>query len=178
MTAKAQPGSPMPADGTTSSETTKEELQQRVDTARESISQTVGEIRDTVEGQYESVKATVSGILDWREGFRREPIVWSLGTLSAGFALGYTLGVGEKRSRRAGSSPALAAFAEGLIDQIRAASGKVPLGTLRPRVRALFGFDLSDLLAEIGAMGKPSRRTAPAKRKRRLGRQDVKKRRA
>jgi hypothetical protein len=178
MTAKAQPGSPIPADGTTSPETTKEELQQRVDTARESISQTVGEIRDTVEGQYESVKATVSGILDWREGFRREPIVWSLGALSTGFALGYTLGVGEKRSRRAGSSPALAAFTEGLIDQIRAASGSLPLATLDPQMRALFGFDLSDLLAEIGAMGKPSRRTAPAKRKRRLGRQDVKKRRA
>src|SRR4029453_7911869 len=105
MTAKAQPGSPIPADGTTSSEATKEELQQRVDTARESISQTVEEIRDTVEGQYESVKATVTGILDWREAFQREPLVWSLGALSAGFALGYTIGVGTKRGRR-GSSPA------------------------------------------------------------------------
>src|SRR4029450_3323483 len=104
MTAKAQPGSPIPADGTTSPETTKEELQQRVDTARESISQTVGEIRDTVEGQSEPVKATVSGILDWREGFRREPIVWSLGALSAGFALGYRLGVGEKGSRGGASA--------------------------------------------------------------------------
>jgi len=53
-----------------------------------------------------------------------------------------------------------------------------PLARLEPQMRALFGFDLSDLLAEIGAMRKSSRRTAPAKRKRRLGRQGVKKRRA
>jgi hypothetical protein len=53
-----------------------------------------------------------------------------------------------------------------------------PLATLDPQMRALFGFDLSDLLTEIGAMRKSSRRTAPVKRKRRLGRQGVKKRRA
>ena len=146
-------------------EASKEELQHRVDVARESISQTVGEIRETVEGQYESVKATVSGILDWREGFGREPLVWSVGALSAGFALGYTFGVGQRRSRRGAASPALAAFAEGLIDELRAAGERLPLATLDPQMRSLFGFDVSQLLAGIGGQKRPAAREAPKKRR-------------
>ena len=49
--------------------------------ARESISHTVEEIKDTVEDQYESVKETVSGVLDYREQFQKDPIVWSVGAL-------------------------------------------------------------------------------------------------
>ena len=162
MTAKVASKTAPPGDGTVHREPTKEELQQRVDVARESISQTVGEIRDTVEDQYESVKTTVSGILNWREGFVREPLVWSVGALSAGFALGYTIGVGRKRR---GSSPALTAFTEGLIDELRIASESLPLATIDPQMRALFGFDLSELLTEIGDEKRPSRRTVPYKRR-------------
>ena len=60
--------------------------------ARDSISHTVEEIKGTVEEQYEAVKRTVDGVLDWRKQFQEDPIVWSVGALSAGFALGYTLG--------------------------------------------------------------------------------------
>jgi hypothetical protein len=176
MTAKVISSTAASPEGTARSEATKEELQQRVDTARESISQTVEEIRDTVEGQYESVKATVTGILDWREAFQREPLVWSLGALSAGFALGYTIGVGTKRGRR-GSSPALAAFSEGLVDELRAASESLPLATIDPQMRALFGFDLSHLLAEISTQERPSRRAKTSPTKRRPRQRDMRKRR-
>jgi hypothetical protein len=174
MTAKVVSSTAASAGGTACPEATKEELQQRVDTARESISQTVEEIRDTVEGQYESVKATVTGILDWREGFQREPLVWSLGALSAGFALGYTIGVGTKRDRR-GSSPALAAFSEGLVDELRAASESLPLDTINPQMHALLGFDLSDLLAEIDTRKRPSRQANTKQAKRRPRQRDRRK---
>ena len=152
-------------------EATKEELQQRMEAARESLSETVGQIRDTVEEQYASVKAGVSGILDWREGFQQEPLLWSLGALSAGFAVGYTLGVAQKgRPRRGGKASALAAFADGLIDELKTASGRLPLPALDPKARALLGFDISEVLAEIGT-GRPARVRARApKRKRRVQR--------
>lgn len=165
MQAKAGRTTAIRVDHPPGQEASKEELQQRVDAARESISQTVGEIRETVEGQYESVKATVVGILDWREGFGREPLVWSVGALSAGFALGYTFGVGQTRNRRGAASPALAAFAEGLVDELRAAGERLPLATLDPQMRSLFGFDVSQLLAGIGGPERPARRAVPKKRR-------------
>lgn len=144
---------------------TKEELQHRMEDARESISQTVGEIRDTVEDQYAAVKATVGGILDWREGFRGEPILWSVGALSAGFAFGYTLGVTKKRRIRSGGKvAALDSFATRLIQELTTATAHLPLDTLDPHVRSLFGFGFSDLLAEIGTAKKATRRSKPAKK--------------
>lgn len=68
---------------------------------RESLSQTVKEIKDTVGEQVASVKETVSGVLDYREQFQKEPMVWSLGALSAGFALGYTIGYAHKHTKGA-----------------------------------------------------------------------------
>jgi hypothetical protein len=137
-------------------EATKEELQQRMEEARESLSETVGQIRETVEEQYASVKAGVSGMLDWREGFRQDPLVWSVGALVAGFAVGYTLGAAQKRSGRRGKSPALSAFAAGLIDELKNAGRQLPLQSLDPKTRALFGFDISKVLDEIGSE-KPAR---------------------
>lgn len=156
-------------------EATKEELQRRMEEARESISQTVGDIRDTVEDQYASVKATVTGVLDWREGFQRDPIVWSVGALAAGFAFGYTFGVAEKgRTRPGNKASALSMFAENLIGELGKAGSQLPLLSLAPQVKALFGVDLPHLLAEIGGTSKRPRRTAPAKKKhlarRRVGR--------
>ncbi|MGH9875863.1 MAG: hypothetical protein ACRD9S_25710, partial [Pyrinomonadaceae bacterium] len=55
----------------------KAQLQRQMQETRESIAQTVEEIKDTVENQYESVKETVSGVLDYREQFQKDPIVWS-----------------------------------------------------------------------------------------------------
>ncbi|HYO90546.1 MAG TPA: hypothetical protein VEQ40_02875, partial [Pyrinomonadaceae bacterium] len=72
-------------------DSTKAELQRRMEEARESITQTVTEIKDTVTNQYQAVKDTVSEALDWREQFRKRPVAFSIGALSAGFILGYTV---------------------------------------------------------------------------------------
>jgi hypothetical protein len=73
-------------------EPTKAQLERQMKENREPLSQTVQEIKETVTEQYKSVRETVAGVVDYREQFQKEPVVWSLGALSAGFALGYTLG--------------------------------------------------------------------------------------
>ena len=72
-------------------EPSKQELQRRMEEARETITQTVTEIKETVTNQYYSMKETVSDALDWRYHFRRNPIAFSLGALSVGALLGYGL---------------------------------------------------------------------------------------
>ena len=148
-------------------EATKEELQQRMEDARESLSETVGQIRETVEEQYASVKAGVSGMLDWRQGAQQDPLLWSVGALAAGFAVGYTLGIARKRNGRRGKSPALSAFVDGLIDELKNTGGRLPLLSLDPRTRALFGFDISKVLAELGSERPARVRSRATKRKRR-----------
>jgi hypothetical protein len=70
-------------------DSSKDELQHRMEAARESISNTVDEIKDTVVNQYESVKESVSQTLDWHEQVKRRPVAWSAGALGAGFIVGY-----------------------------------------------------------------------------------------
>ena len=65
----------------------KEELQRRLGQARDSISNTVTEIKETVAHQVQAVKDT----LDWREQFKRRPVVWSAAALGAGFATGWCI---------------------------------------------------------------------------------------
>src|ERR1700730_13636211 len=69
----------------------KAELQRRMDEARDSISQTVTEIKDTVVHQYAAVKETINDTLDWREQFKKRPVAWTLGAVSGGFLVGYTI---------------------------------------------------------------------------------------
>jgi len=127
--------------------------------ARESISQTVEEIKDTVEDQYESVKETVSGVLDYREEFQKDPIVWSVGALSAGFALGYTLGYAHKDMKPAGRKRSeVAAFADTLVHELSAVGNSLVMPSLNAKIKQLFGFDLSDMLEEIGGAKKASGR--------------------
>jgi hypothetical protein len=71
----------------TSEEPSKEELQRRLGEARDSISNTVTEIKETVANQVQAVKDS----LDWREQFKRRPVVWSAAALGAGFATGYCI---------------------------------------------------------------------------------------
>lgn len=81
-----EPSGPLSKPGEDSS---KDELQHRMEAARESISNTVDEIKDTVVNQYESVKESVSQTLDWHEQVKRRPVAWSAGALGAGFIVGY-----------------------------------------------------------------------------------------
>lgn len=74
-------------DLTTGEEPSKEELQRRLDEARDSISHTVTEIRESVANQVQAVKET----LDWREQFKKRPVAWSAGALGVGFLVGYGL---------------------------------------------------------------------------------------
>lgn len=77
------------ASGDGDNEPSKEELQRRMEEARESITQTVTEIKETVTNQFYSVKESVSDALDWRHHFRKSPVAFSVGALSAGFLVGY-----------------------------------------------------------------------------------------
>jgi len=71
----------------TAGEPSKEELQRRLETARDSISNTVTEIKETVAHQVQAVKDT----LDWREQFKKRPVAWCAGALGVGFSLGYCI---------------------------------------------------------------------------------------
>jgi hypothetical protein len=135
-------------------EPTKQELQHRMEETRESLSQTVEQLKDTVAGQVESVKDTVSGVLDYREQLLKEPLIWSLGTLSAGFALGYTLGYAHKDTRSSKNKSKITAFADSIVDELGTVGQSLLMPALNTRIRELFGFDFSELLDEIGGAKK------------------------
>ena len=154
---RAVEGTPAPA---------KVDLQHRMDEARASISETVEEIKDTVEGQYEAMKKTVAGVLSFREEFQKDPLVWSLGALSAGFALGYTLGYAQKNVKASSRRHSeLATFVETLVGELATVGNRLVLPSLDARIRESFGFDFSTLLAQIKAetRRRPTRRTKRAK---------------
>ena len=143
----------------------KADLQRRMNEARDSISHTVEEIKETVEEQYEAVKRTVDGVLDWREQFQKDPIVWSVGALSAGFALGYTLGYTHKTvGRSRGSRSEVAAFANSLIDELSAVGNSLVMPSLNSKIKELFGFDFSDMLNEIGSAKRHSEKKTTTRR--------------
>src|ERR1044072_2191927 len=71
----------------TGEEPSKQELQRRLDEARDSISHTVTEIKESVANQVQAVKET----LDWREQFKKRPVAWSAGAAGVGFLVGYGL---------------------------------------------------------------------------------------
>jgi ElaB/YqjD/DUF883 family membrane-anchored ribosome-binding protein len=73
-------------------DTTKAELQRRMEEARESITQTVSEIKETVTNQYESVRESISQTLDWREQYRRRPVAFAAGAAGVGLLVGYSVG--------------------------------------------------------------------------------------
>ncbi len=76
----------------TDTDTTKEELQRRMEEARESITQTVTEIKETVTNQYQNVRESISQTLDWREQYRRRPVAFAVGALGVGALVGYSVG--------------------------------------------------------------------------------------
>jgi hypothetical protein len=145
-------------------EPTKRELERQMQQTRESLTETIGEIKETVEQEIASAKQTVSGVLDYREQFKNEPLVWSLGALSAGFALGYTLGYAHKNSKH-GKQSQLAAFAESMVDELSSVGQGVVMPALNVKIRELFGFDFSELLKDMGRAKKSKKRKTPAKRK-------------
>jgi hypothetical protein len=75
------------AEDLTDEEPSKQELQRRLDEARDSISHTVTEIKESVANQVQAVKET----LDWREQYKKRPVIWSAGAAGVGFLVGYGL---------------------------------------------------------------------------------------
>ena len=148
---------------------TKRELQRRVVKTRESVADTVGdikktagEIQDKAQSEYHSARKSVAGILDYREQFQKEPVVWSLGALSAGFALGYTVGYAHKISKRDKNSP-IAGFVDGVVDELSTVGQRIVMPALNENIKELFGFDFPGLLKQMDGGRRTARRTASKK---------------
>ncbi len=153
---------------TTNREPTKRELERQMQRTRESLAETIGEIKETVEQEYVAAKETVSGVLDFREQFKDEPLVWSLGALSAGFALGYTLGYAHKNTKGGKQSPVVA-FADSMVDELSTMGQSLVMPALNMKIKELFVFDFSELLNEMGQTKKDSSKKTPAKRRAKVG---------
>lgn len=136
----------------------KDLLERRAEKARRSITATVSEIKDTVGSRVQAVKETVEGVSDFREQFAKEPVVWSLGTLAAGFALGYTLGYGHKFSKgRKSKAAKLGAFADAVVKDLSTVGNNLVMPHLDANMKQLFGMEFSSLLGAMKTSSKRSR---------------------
>jgi hypothetical protein len=152
-------------DATPKREPTKEELQLRMEKTREDLAQSVEEIKVAVERQYDSVKETVTGVLDYREHFKEEPLVWSLGALSAGFALGYTLGYAHKNIKGSGRKKSqVAKFADSITSELSTVGQRLVMPALNAQIQELFGFDFQQLIQEMGSTKRSGAKRIKAKR--------------
>jgi hypothetical protein len=159
------------------SQPSKQQLQRQMEITRQSVSETVGEIKETVNEQLAVAKQTVTGVLHYREEFQKEPLVWSLGALSAGFALGYTMGYAHRETKGARNKSEVAAFANSLVEELSVVGNSLVMPALNSRIKELFGFDFSEALSSIEkankrnpkrkrtkkAIGRPKRKALPAK---------------
>src|SRR5687768_14513614 len=134
------------ADAGAAESPTKAELQQRMDEARDSITETVSEIKTVVAQQYEEVKETyetvkegVGEVLDWREQFERNPVVWGAGAVSVGILIGVGLAhvfdEEEQGGRRQSKEPTTG---ERLIGELTGLADAV-LPTISGKIKELFG---------------------------------------
>jgi hypothetical protein len=142
-----------------SQERHKKELQHQIVQTRESLRDTVEQIQDRVEEKYQAVKETVSGVLDYRDEFQKEPVIWSLGALSAGFALGYTVGYSHKVAKTKKGSR-VATFANSVVEELSHVGERLILPELNAKIAELFGFDFTGLLQQM----RGSKRTTETKR--------------
>ena len=158
------------------SQPSKQQLQKQMEKTRQSVSETVGEIKETVNEQIAVAKQTVTGVLNYREEFQKEPLVWSLGALSAGFALGYTMGYAHRETKGARKKSEVAAFANSMVEELSAVGNNLVMPALNARIKELFGFDFGDALDSIGkakrrpkrsrarkTISRPKRKALPAK---------------
>src|SRR2546423_3009590 len=143
----------------------KRDLQRQIGRTRESLADTVGEIKETAEQGYTSVKETVSGVMDYREQFQKEPLVWSLGALSAGFALGYTVGYAHKFSTKKAKNSQIAQFTDRMVDELSKVGQSLVVPALGTKIRDFFGVDFGQLLGDMSGTKKTSARK-PARQRR------------
>lgn len=129
----------------------KDELQQRMEVARESISHTVDEIKDTMVNQYESVKDSVSKTLDWHEQVKRRPIAWGAGALGAGFVVGYGVAAVVKGPGKISMREYSEAPASRTVVKARAASQSNAAPGFRPEQTEDSGAGLIDRIKDTPA---------------------------
>ena len=153
------------SDTHTSREPSKRQLQRQMEQTRESLGETVGAIKETVDHEVRAVKKTVSGVLDYREQFQKEPLVWSLGALSAGFALGYTIGYAHKNTK-GGKKSAVVAFADSMVAELSTVGNAMVLPALDAKLKELFGVEFSELLTQMKQTTKSPAKKKGRKRKR------------
>ena len=144
----------------------KKQLQRQMEQTRESVAETVSEIKETVNEQVAVARKTVAGVLDYREEFAKEPLVWGLGALSAGFALGYTMGYAHKETKGARKKSEVAAFADSIVQELSVVGNHVVMPTLNARIKELFGFDFSHALNSINEAHKSPKRSTKARARR------------
>jgi len=155
------------AEASTNETPNKQQLQRQMAKTRESVAETVSEIKQTVGEQVAVAKKTVAGVLDYREEFQKEPLVWSLGALSAGFALGYTMGYAHKETTGARKKSEMAAFANSMIEELSVVGNHLVMPALNAHIKELFGFDFSEALNSISHAGNSPKRVSKAKPARR-----------
>ena len=164
-------GADVPAAADAGESPTRAALQRQMEEARDSITETVSEIKTVVAQQYEEVKDTyetvkegVGEVLDWREQFERNPVVWGAGAVSVGILIGVGLahvfddeesGGGSGRGRRKSKEPGTG---ERLIGELTGLADAV-MPTISGKIKEMFGLDLSEYLSATSA-----RRAAVAKK--------------
>src|SRR5205085_3943162 len=143
---------------TEQAEPSKRQLKKQVGRTRESLSETVEEIKETAEQGYASVKQSVSGVLDYRDEFQKEPLVWSLGALSAGFALGYAVGYAHKFSTKKAGNSQVAQFTDRMVDELSKVGQSLVVPALGTKIRDFFGVDFGQLLHDMSGTRKSTGR--------------------
>lgn len=181
----ARPLLPALAGDPGASEPNREELEARVDRARASIGHTVDALKETIGERVDAVADTVNGVLTMSDQFQREPVAWSLGALSAGFAMGYSLGRAHHAKTAGGRPSKLARLADDVAAELATLGDSLVSPGLAAELKQTFGVDLTGALARIAAQqtrptprrrpsrprntAHPKRRAKPAARTRRKG---------
>lgn len=143
-------------------ESSQREVQHKIGETRDSLRTTVEAIEDKAEHQYDKLKQTVAHVLDYRDEFQKEPVVLSLGALSAGVALGYTLGYFHKVAKGKKGSQ-VARFMDSVVEELSNVGQRLVLPELNAKIAELFGFDFNGLLQQI--RGKKTTRHRPRHQK-------------
>jgi hypothetical protein len=143
-------------DQTTSREAHKKGLQRQIRKTTDSLRDTVDQIQDTAEQKYQAVKKTVSNVLDYREEFQKEPVVWTVGALSAGFAAGYAVGYSHNVAKNKKGSQ-FANFTDTVVNDLSRLGQQFVLPELNAKITELFGFNFGGFLQQIGRTEKQTR---------------------
>jgi hypothetical protein len=166
MSERKRTSAPAAEAASTEDDPSRAELQRRMEEARESISQTVDEIKDTVSEQYENVKETVTEVLDWKEQLQKNPLVWGIGAVAVGLAVGYSIALVRQgdnlHSRRRPKRSQTDDFTDTVFDGLATLGQSYLLPAVAHKVKELFGVDITE---DLLGRRTPAERGAPARKR-------------